>query len=124
MTTKAHAVTLGELVLFHEPASEGQPDPDPEVAIVCKVNEDGSVNLCAFTPTGTSRPVHAVPVLAKGGKAQAGHSCCPLAATKAESHAKESHPKDIEESHTKVHAHLHAKAETHPHAKGHGHGHK
>ncbi len=115
MTAKAHAVTLGELVLFHpNNAPEGQPDPDPEVALVCHVNEDGTVNLCVFLQTGTSCPVHNASVQDPG--VGGGCYCGPLASQTAGSPPKESHPKDVAEPHAKGHAH--------PHGKGHGHGHK
>ncbi len=114
MTAKAHAVTLGELVLFHpNNAPEGQPVPDPEVALVCKVNEDGTVNLCVFLSTGTSCPVHGAPVQdpGEGGGCYCGPLTPPAPPLKAEAH-----PKDAAEPHAKGHAH--------PHGKGHGHGHK
>ncbi len=76
VVTKAPSVQVGQGIWF-VPYCEGE-EGVHLAAIVCKVNEDATVNVCVFTPEGRPSAHSAIPLIAHEEDAPESDFCCPV----------------------------------------------
>ncbi len=74
---KGPSVQVGQAVWF-VPYVEGAEEDCHLAAIVCRVHEDGAVNVCVFTAEGRPISHTAIPLLANEDDAPESDFCCPV----------------------------------------------